>query len=233
MWRIVSDSAELVQPIRDHWSDRVYDSDALLGFQVTRPAEGGGILLLLSRWGRVLARSRNPVDILASLHHHLLAIDRQVPPDGSLRLELRAVRHRSGAVTLLGPEVGELEALPERRLQPLGIAIVDAPYVDVDKRTLRVVPISTQEEADAFASPPTHTIFTDGASITNLVWRNPDATDLQPTTALIAHALASRIRNGSLADRLELAVMIAGEVDVHFVDPNRASQIVSVLSQLG
>lgn len=235
LWRVASDSGVVVDHLRGAWPHDVVDSDALLGFQVTRPS--GDLWVLLSRWGRVLARSTSLSAITATLDHHIAALGSAAPPAGALRFELRSVRLSNGSLALLGPFVAESVTLPERRLSQLGMAIVDSPYVDIDIASGDCLPTSGAANLPSEDESPGHCALLAPTVLAGLLWPSVDGLETAPSPGQVAHALTTCVRSGTKAERIDLAIAIAAALldgdRFAIVDGTKVAPILTRLSQFG
>lgn len=224
LFRVVLPDPELLQRVRDLYADFVYDSDALLGFQMSKG--GGGLWSLIAGTGQVLARSRDNREVLGSLLNFIDEIAAPPPPEGVVRLAMRAVVRTDGSgATLFGPHAHVFGTLVERRLERAGLAVVDARFSDVeigDSVPRLAVPASRR------AAGPTgvgHMARHSAASIIRRVVLPEVAwNQSEPNTAMIAANLAGATRSGGLASRLLVAGQLANVPEVvvgHVADIHR------------
>lgn len=226
---MVADDDHWTLDIRAFWNEAIVETDALLGFQMTSPPDSGDLLVLLSRHGKVLARSRGPEELQVVLARHLEAHATPLT-ESIVRFELRSVRSGRGLV-LLGPNVGLDPALPERRLAREQLGLRDAPFVDVDvdgRSVAQTVPHGSdlgRREVDGHADPATDTL-----DVAGVVWWGGEAGPrAAPSRALVTHALAERARSGSFDTRLRVARKIAERVPIELIDDTNPSTVVAAV----
>lgn len=221
IWRVIADEDADMEIVRERFADRVYDTDALVAFKIERPTPD--FVVLVSRHGQVLSRSRRLEDVLDSLDSHLAAIDRVEPATGAMRFEMRSVV-ADDRVVLIGPKTAVSPPLAERALTRAGLAVVDAPYVDVDLSTglVRSWPDAPKSTAPGhLSSSPLD------AAIAGVIWAG-EFPEGSVTPGLLAHGLARRTRSGEIADRLDMAVSLSQRLPVRLVEVGATSVVAEI-----
>lgn len=112
----------------DALADVVVDEPAPPAFRVKPPTGKDGFHVLIDRSGFILARTRTSEGCLAVLGS--LLANFQLPPEGCIRLPLRAVASEDGVVLAAFP-LFTTPPLVERRLERFGYAVIDDLAVNV------------------------------------------------------------------------------------------------------
>lgn len=218
LFRVVVTDPELLATAKEMFGEFVYDSDALLGLQMTEG--GGGLWSLVSGSGEVLARSRDKHDVFGSLLNFIDELAAPPPPEGVARLSMRAVvRADDEGATLFGPYAHVFGPLVERRLEKAGLAVVDSRFVDVEIGDAGAHVVSAGADGPIGSAGAAHVSRHAGRWLVERVVL-PEAVWQQvvPPPAMVAADLATATRSGTLRDRLLAAVALASIPAVTIAD---------------
>jgi hypothetical protein len=186
-FRVVCDDPDSASLLRAALSNHLIDDPAPLGFYVESTKKK--LHIVLDRSGFVLGRTRTPEHALSVLAGHLAAF--LPPPEGTVRLRMRALVDRDHRAVLAVPPLMMLPPLVERRLKSIGHRLLDRLAVDIDRDGQLHLPASTWPELLEFDDGPGHvSALSEPVSVAAVML--PSANPKKPpSVAQVVHAVAS------------------------------------------
>ncbi len=231
-FQIVVDDPRQAQDLLPEFERWKTEAPAGPGFRLQSPPRKKGLRVALGADGAPIARSRQTEVVTSVLRRHLDALIGGSQTDCSTRLGLRAIVGPAG-VLLVDASLLRSQPVIERRFAAHSLKVVDSPFVDVvllpNSIALQPVPrseLSTDEDLVGHASDPAN-----GSVVKGLLWMG-QATGSAPSTAQVAHALASSARSGSREQRVQLGIDLAERMHVVLVDPTQRSSLVGAAAEL-
>jgi hypothetical protein len=207
----------------------IVEGTGLPGFRVSVPESKSGLWILLGSDGAVLARSVDRMPVVRALLRHLSALAAQKGPN-AVRLGLRALGGPGGYV-LVEPDLLRYKPPIERRLDRLGLRVVDSVFVEVAEGAPFLCSIATEQPSLASADCGHVDASLAAGPVRSVLWpASLDATE--PTPGQVAHAFARVARSGSTEERLDFAIDWSKRVSLRLVSPDRGEDILDVAASL-
>lgn len=213
---ILCDDHSIVTQLKDELCAWLTNSIAFPGFKIETPTPDNRMWVLLGSDGTILGRSVERDLVVRALKRHLGSIA-ATPTEGPyLRTSLRAISGPASAV-ILDKALLQKQPFAERQYQRYGLAVLDAPFVDLVVDTPSQLHGLSVPDAFAIEAEPGHSPVPAGnLPVQSLLWpATEDAS--QPTHAQVTHALASVSMNGTHRQRLDRASTIARDLPIRFV----------------
>ncbi len=230
--RVASDDPGLATRLADALAEHAVGEAQPLGFMLHAPEDERGFYMVTDRSGFVLGRTRTLDQALAVTGGHLSVL--VPPPEGTLRLRLRAVvSSRDGSVKLVTWPLLAAPPAVERRLEASRHRIIDRVAVDIDplSASLRLSPVPWPALAHLDPGPGHVAPGADPRRVRALLAvAFPGAAE--PTPGQVAHALAAAAIGVVDRDRLlDAAAEIASSIEARLIEIGRDNEVYDLLER--